>query len=216
MHEVDSSLDAAHRTTLGAVVRFILTAGLVASMTPAEAQATPPRDPPVTAWVMGTTVYRGNHKGQRYSMHASVIAPGNPQNPGASAAFGVDDAGNVMYIGNTNYQPTQGLSSVRREFETAKPPMTGEQAPRYLMVCSWPVNDAHKADGPLTVGYAERDDSATSVSKDGTLQESINIKWAPVPSARAKEKFSKTDYCDEVAKTGKSSAPLWLLPGKER
>lgn len=215
MHNVKNALSAAQRFTVGATVKFILSSMLVVSTTAALPQA-PPRDPPVTAWVMGTTVYRGAHKGQRYLMNASVIAPGNPQNPAGSAAFGADDAGNVTYIGNTEYQPTQGLSSVRRKFETPKPPMTGEQAPRYLMVCSWPVNDAHKADGPITAGYAERDDSATSVSKDGTLQESLNVRWTPVPSARAKGRFSKTDYCGEVSKTGKSSAPLWLLPGKER
>jgi hypothetical protein len=215
MHDVKNALGAARRPTSGAAVKFILTAGLAVSTTTALSQA-PQRDPPVTAWVMGTTVYRGNHKGQTYVMHASVITPGNPQNPGGSAAFGVDDAGNITFIGHTEYQPAQGLSSVRRKFETPRPPMTGEQAPRYLMVCSWPVNEVHKTAGPLTVGYAERDDSATSVSKDGTLQESLNVKWTPVPSARAKEKFSKADYCGEVAKTGKSSAPPWLLPGKER
>lgn len=215
MLDVKNALGAAQRSTTGAAVKLILTTGLAVSTTAVLSQA-PPSEPPVTAWAMGTTVYRGSHKGQRYSMNASVITPGNPQNPGGSAAFGVDDAGNVTFIGHTEYQPTQGLSSVRRQFETPKPPMTGEQAPRYLMVCSWPVNEVHKAAGPLTVGYAERDDSATSVSKDGTLQESINVKWTPVPSVRAKEKFSKADYCGEVAKTGKSSAPLWLLPGKER
>lgn len=39
------------------------------------AQTPTPSDPPVTAWVMGTMVYRGNHKGQRYFLHASVSAP---------------------------------------------------------------------------------------------------------------------------------------------
>ena len=215
MHEPTIDSDAL-RWTIPSAARCWLAVGLVAAATGAAAQAPPQRDPPISAWVMGTTVYRGSHKGQRYVMHASVIAPGNPQNPGGSAAFGVDDAGNVTFIGRTEYQPTQGLSTVRRHFETPKPPMTGEQAPRYLMVCSWPLDDARKASGPITVGFGERDDAGTSVSKDGTLQESVNIRWTPVPSARAKDKFAKADYCGEVAKTGKSSAPPWLLPGKER
>jgi len=213
MHAIERMSAAGDRP--GRIAGLALAAAVAASSAPAFSQAPAPADPPISAWVMGTTVYRGKSKGQRYILHASVIVPGNPQNPGGAAAFGVDDAGNVTFIGRTEYQPTQSLSTVRRKFETPKPPMTGEQAPRYLMVCSWPVDDAHKANGAVTTGFGERDDSATSISKDGTLQESLNVKWTSVPSARAKGKFSKTDYCGEVARTGKSSAPLWLLPGKE-
>lgn len=181
----------------------------------ADAQTSTP-EPAAMAWVSGITTYRGQHKGQRLEMRANVVTPGNSQSAGASAAFGVDDSGQVFFIGRTEYQPMQGLSTVRRLFETPKPPMTTEQGPRFLMVCSWPLKDSRQQAGPISAGYAERDDSSARTSKDGTLQESFSVHWIGVPAARAKDKFSKADYCGEIAKTSKSSAPLWLLPGKER
>lgn len=195
---------------------LLLIATSLASVTTNSFAQLPNPEPIATAWAMGTFVFRGQHKGQRYVLNANVIAPHQPQNPGASAAFGVDDSGRVMLIGNTEYQPTQALSTVRRLFETPKPPMTKEQAPRFLMVCSWAINDQRQISGPLTVGYAERDDSSVLISRDGTLQESFNLHWIHIPSARAKEKFAKINYCGEFARTKKVAAPLWLMPGKER
>lgn len=54
---------------------------------------------------------------------------------GASSAFGVNDTGQVMLIG-TPSTTTQALSTVKRHFETPKPPMTKEQGPRCIMVCT--------------------------------------------------------------------------------
>ncbi|MDL2355161.1 MAG: hypothetical protein QFF03_07885 [Pseudomonadota bacterium] len=182
----------------------------------AHAQVPPKPEPAAMVWVSGTTVHRGKSKGQRYVMNASLVVPGNPSTPGASAEFGVDDQGRVMWIGQTDYQPTQGHTTVRRNFETPAPPMTTEQGPRYVMVCSWPLNADRKQAGPIQAGYAERDDSRASVSHDGTLQESISMSWTAVPAARARDKFAAHDFCGEVAKTKNSSAPRWLLEGKNR
>lgn len=185
-------------------------------LTGAHAQVPPKPEPAAMVWASGTTVHRGKSKGQRYVLNASLVIPGNPSTPGASAAFGVDDAGRVMWIGQTDYQPTQGHTTVRRKFETPTPPMTTEQGPRYIMVCSWPLTEDRKPAGPIQAGYAERDDSRTSVSHDGTLQESISMSWTPVPAARARAKFAASDFCGDVAKTKNSSAPRWLLEGKNR
>jgi hypothetical protein len=181
------------------------------AISPALAQTPAPPEPQATAWAMGTVVYRGQHKGrQSYVFNANLPVPGRPQNPGASAAFGVDDAGNVTWLGQTEYQPTQALATVRRRFSTPRPPLTTEQTPRYLMICSWPINDQRKIAGTISVGFAERDDTRTTTSRDGTLQESTNMHWVGIPAARAKGKFSKKDYCGEVAKGAASSAPHWL------
>jgi hypothetical protein len=197
------------RTTMLALAAAI-------GISPAMAQVPAQPEPQAMAWAMGTVVYRGQHKGrQSYVFNANLPVPGRPQNPGASAAFGVDDAGNVTWLGQTEYQPTQTLATVRRGFFTPKPPLTNEQAPRYLMVCSWPLNDQRKIAGPISVGFAERDDSRTTSAKDGTLQESTNMHWVGVPAARAKGKFLKRDYCGEVANGTVSSAPHWLQDRKE-
>ncbi|MEJ8846953.1 hypothetical protein [Variovorax rhizosphaerae] len=184
------------------------------AMVTAFAQTPPAPVPAASAWIIGHMSYRGKNKGQHYTLNANVVVPGNPSNPGASAAFAVDDDGKVTAVGQTAYQPTQGLSTVRREFDTPKPPMTGEQGPRYLMVCSWPLDDQRHAAGPVSIGFAERDDTRTKVSKDGTLQESLTMHWVGIPAPRAQAKFAAKDYCGEVARTGKSSAPMWMLPGK--
>jgi hypothetical protein len=39
--------------------------------------------------------------------------------------------------------------------------------------------------------------------------------WVGVPAARAKGKFSKRDYCGEVANGAVSSAPHWLQDRKD-
>jgi hypothetical protein len=114
----------------GTAIRALVVAGAVMlpCAAPVQAQIQNP-EPIATAWVSGIMTYRGTHKGQSYEMQANVVALGNPQNPGASAAFGVDDAGLVTFIGRTEYQPTQGLSTVRRLFETPTPPMRAVQGP---------------------------------------------------------------------------------------
>lgn len=195
--------------------RAFLAVALAGVATAGIAQV-PNAEPAATGWIMGHVVFRGQHKGQTYQMQASVISPGQPRNPGASAAFGVDDAGQVMFIGNTEYEPTQVRTTVRRLFGTPRPPMTTEQAPRYLMVCSWPLDDERKIAGPLSVAYAERDDASARISKDGNLQESFSLHWVPIPAARASEKFAKADYCEDFAKTKKVSVPTWLLPRDEQ
>ncbi len=185
-------------------------AGAVATH-PACAQTPAPPEPSASAWAMGTVVYRGQHKGrQSYVFNANFPTPGQPQNPGAAAAFGVDDAGTVTWLGQTEYQPTQALATVRRRFSTPRPPLTNEQAPRYVMVCSWPLDDQRKISGPISAGYAVRDDSRTTSSKDGTLQESITLHWVGIPAARVQAKFAKGDYCADVAHGKTSSAPHWL------
>lgn len=187
-----------------------------ASVSPAQAQDLAQPEPQASAWAMGSVVYRGRHKGdQSYVFNANLSVVGHTQNPGASAAFGVDDAGNVTWLGQTAYQPTQALATVRRSFFDSKPPLTNEQAPRYLMVCSWPLNDQRKIAGPISVGFAERDDSRTTSHKDGTLQQSTEMHWLGVVASRVKDKFGKRDYCGEVAKAMVSSVPHWLQDRKD-
>lgn len=62
------------------------------------------------------------------------------------------------------------------------------------------------------VGYDERDDSRTTISRDGTQQEHVTLHWASVPSARVRDKFGKADeLCGEIARTKKSSRAHWLI-----
>lgn len=203
------------RTTgICAVIFAVSAAG--ASAAPAQDSAQPQPSGSASAWAMGTVVYRGQHKGrQSYIFNANLAVPGRRQDPAASAAFGVDDAGNVTWLGQTDYQPTQALATVRRSFSTSMPPLTNEQAPRYLMVCSWPLNPKREIAGPISVGFAQRDDSRTKSAKDGTLQESTTMHWVGVPADRAKNKFSKNDYCGSVANGKASQAPHWLLDRKD-
>jgi hypothetical protein len=173
-------------------------------------------EPIANAEVMGATVFRGKSKGQRYGFRATLVVPGGRESPGASTAFGVDDAGKIKWMGRTEYQPAIGMAQDRRPFETPNPPYTTEQGPRYLMVCAWALSEDRKPLGPMHVGYAERDDARTVTSKDGTLLQSITMHWTSIPSARARDRFGKADLCGEVAKTGTSFVPKWLLDGKPK
>lgn len=188
---------------------------LLAISTAVQAQpAMPPGfEPQVSAWVMGSIFLRRGE--QSYGFYTS-LSVGNRPNAGGIAAFAADDAGNVTWMGQTDYVPNQTLASAKRKFATPTPPLKGEEIPRYLMVCSWALDDARKLSGPILVGYAERDDVRTSVSKDPKVSESITVHWAPIPSARAKAKFAKADYCGEVARTKTVLAPHWLQDQKDK
>jgi hypothetical protein len=83
------------------------------------------------------------------------------------------------------------------------------------VVCAWPFGADGKPSAAPLVGYAERDDSRTSVRRDGTLKDSITLHWTGVPAARARDKFGKADLCGEVARTKKSSATAWMLDRKD-
>jgi hypothetical protein len=47
------------------------------------------------------------------------------------------------------------------------------QAPK-IMTRAWPLGDAGKP-GPVSTGFAERDDTRTSIRHDGVLRQSITL-----------------------------------------
>ena len=50
-------------------------------------------------------------------------------------------------------------------------------------------------------GYAERDDTRTSIRRDPKVSESLTLHWTGVPAQRVRDKFGKNDLCGEVART---------------
>lgn len=125
-------------------------------------------------------------------------------------AFGAFDAGSVLWMVQTERQPSLTNAGVRRKVATPTPPLTPPQVPRYVMVCAWPIADDGRAAGPVVNGYAERDDSRTSIDRDGTLQEHITLHLVSVPAARVRAHFAGPDYCGEMAKGRPSLAARWL------
>ncbi len=195
--------------TLASFIRAgLLTAALAAAAAPAIAQ-TP--EPLASGWIMGGYV-TPKHKPpkQSYGVQTHLVIPGASRSAGAGVTFGVTDAGQVLWMVQTDYQPSLQPAHVKRAFATLRPPLTAEQVPRFIMVCAWPLGDDGKPGAPIA-GFAERDDTRTSIERDGTLQEHITLHWTSVSAARARDKFGKADLCGEVAKTKKSSATRWMI-----
>jgi hypothetical protein len=171
----------------------------------------------------GTMLFGGNYfrKGgpdSKYTIMATFIdravaMKGGDAPPAGMAAFGLFDSGEVMLLGNVDYLPSLAQPHLRREVRPAKMPVDPKSTPRYVMVCAWPLDD-NKVPGKPTAAYAERDD-ANIQEKNSQVGTLLSVLWISVPVARVAKKFESKDYCGEVVKTGKSSAPLWLSTTKE-
>ena len=186
-------------------------AALVASSALIAALAQPP-EPLATCWIIGSYAPQTRRpQKQTYVAQFHLVVPGNAGTPGAAVAFGIDDAGRVVWMGQTAYQPALRPAHVKREFATPKPPLTPEQVPRFVMICAWPLGDDGKPTAAPVAGYGERDDTRTSIRRDGKVSETITLHWAAVPAARVRDKFGKTDWCGEVARTKRSSAGAWMI-----
>ncbi len=143
---------------------------------------------------------------------ATAMAGGDAP-AGGMAVFGWFDSGEVRLLHTVAYQPSMLQMMARRNVKPAKFPLDPKATPLYVMACGWPLDDQREP-GRITVAYAERDDANIQV-KESSVGTLTNLRWIPVPSTRAAKNFQAKEYCGEVAKTKKSSAPLWLTTTTE-
>lgn len=188
-----------------------LTLGALLTTAPvhaADADDTPTAS--TTMMVVGN-YFRRNLKESNYTLLATFngIAPESGDVPaGGMAVFGWFESGEVHLLHTVEYLPSVQGMVAQRKVKPAKFPLPPKATPLYTMVCGWPLDD-QRAPGKISVAYAERDDANTQV-KESSVGTMLNVRWVPVPASRAAKNFQAMDYCDEVAKTKKSSASLWL------
>jgi len=151
--------------------------------------------------------WHGKSGKQNYTLLTHVAYDPDPGMPGGIASFGVVEGGLVMLLTHARYVPSLVPAGARRNVVTAKPPLDVKQLPRFMMVCAWPVQGENPRQ-PVA-GYAERDD-ANLVEIPEKYAVGLTVSWVSIPANRAPAAFAQRDYCGEIAKTGKSSAPLWL------
>lgn len=162
----------------------------------------------VTSGFLTGHARHGKRAKQTYTLLTHVAYEPDPGLPGGTAAFGIVDGGPVMQLTHARYVPSLVPAGARRKVMTATPPLDAKQLPRFIMVCGWPM-EGDKAGEPVA-GYAERDDANIVVSAE-KYSVGLTVTWVSVPAGRAPAAFAERDYCGEIATTGKSSAPLWLL-----
>ena len=165
-----------------------------------------------SGFLTGST-WHGKRAKQNYTLLTHVAYEPNPGTPGGIASFGVPDDGAVMLLTHARYVPALNPAGVRRNVMTSTPPLDARQLPRFIMVCVWPL----KGDKPgePVAGYAERDDANIVVLPQKYFV-GLTVQWHSIPANRAPAVFAQRDFCGEIAKAGKSSAPLWLLDRPSR
>jgi hypothetical protein len=196
------------------VIAFCLAALSVAL--PVHAQQPSPA-PAFATMQIGGNYFRRSVADSKYtilSMYIDRDAGMKGDVPSAGlATFGWFESGEVMLLQYVEYLPSILHASARRNVKPSKWPLDPQATPRYMMVCAWPLDDK-RVPGKVAAAYGERDDANIKVKKSsvGTL---INVRWDSIPAARAAKNFAAKDYCTEISKTKKSSAPLWLTTTTE-
>lgn len=127
---------------------------------------------------------------------------------GGLAIFGYFDSGEIALLDHAEYMPSLSGTSLNRNLYPAKQIFDKADLPRYLMTCAWPQEEGQPPTS-FIYAYAERDDANFKI-EDHEAYLFLTARWSPVPMKRAQSKFAAQDYCSEIAKTRKSSAPLWL------
>lgn len=186
----------------------------------AQVHAADTSEPPIATMGFGGNYFSRKLQDSKYTILATFIDQSNVNDTasgdvpaGGMAVFGWFESGEVQLLHTVEYLPSIRQMTARRNVKPAKFPLDPKATPLYVMVCGWPLDD-QRAPGKISVAYAERDDANTQVknSSVGTL---LNVRWVPVPASRVAKNFQAMDYCDEVARTKKSSAPLWLITTNE-
>ena len=197
--------------SLGALCSALIGLGMAGIAADTLAETPPPGFASVA--IVGT--YRAAMPAKNQYTLLTIYRQESAEGPPAGiATFGWLDTGQVLLVQYTEYVPSITQAMSRRSVMTPKPqPLDIKTAPRYVMVCAWPL-DAAKAPGKLIAVYGERDDANAQIgtSPNSTL---TTLTWAPVPAARAARNFAGRDYCGEIAREKKSSVPAWLIDARE-
>lgn len=205
------------RVTRAALPVAALTLGALLDETPVYAADTPTAH---ATMMVGGNYFRRNLPDSKYTILAIFTDQGDENAPesgdvpaGGVAIFGWFESGEVQLLHAVEYLPAMTQMVARRLVKPAKFPLDPKATPVYAMVCGWPLDD-QRTPGKISVAYSERDDANMQV-KESSVGTLLNVRWIPVPASRAAKNFQAKDYCDEVAKTKKSSAPLWLITTTE-
>jgi len=197
--------------SLGALCSALIGLGMAGFAADTLAEAPPPGFASVA--IIGT--YRAAKPAKNQYTLLSIYRQESTEGPPAGiATFGWLDTGEVLLVQYTEYVPSITQAMSRRSVMTPKSqPLDIKTAPRYVMVCVWPL-DATMAPGKPIAVYGERDDANAQVdtSPNSTL---TTLMWAPIPAARAARNFAARDYCGEIAREKKSSVPAWLIDATE-
>lgn len=128
---------------------------------------------------------------------------------GGVGAFGAFDSGEVKLLAHVAYAPNITEALYVRELFPPGEWIEPAETPRFVMICGWPQEDgAPPAEVYRT--YAERDDGRTMITDDAPYYTRLFMVWRSVSQKRAQAQFQGQDYCQELAMTRQSSAPLWL------
>jgi hypothetical protein len=187
---------------------------LVISALPVHAQEGPAA---FATMSVGGNYFRKNPANSKYSilsMYVDRAAALQGEAPAAGiATFGWFESGEVKLLDYAGYVPSIRQASTRRQVKPPKFPLDPQATPRYMMVCAWPLDDK-RMPGKPGAAYGERDDANMRV-KESSVGTLLGVLWVSVPATRVAKKFEAKDWCGEIAKTGQSSAPLWLTTTKE-
>lgn len=140
-----------------------------------------------------------------FSLFTHYTLPEHEDPPGGGlGVFGAMDTGEVQLMHHIQYVPNLTESFTDRRLYPPKAIIRASYLPLYIMVCAWTADDDMPSE-PVFQFYTEREDA------NATLTEArLGATWRTISSRRAKDKFAALDYCGELSKTRKSSAPLWL------
>lgn len=199
---------------------FALSAGILAAAACLGTASAGAQEPPAVfaTMLVGGNYFRRNLTDSKYTILATFIdraraMAGGDMPSGGMAVFGWFEPGEVRLLHSVDYLPSVQQMTARRNVKPAKFPLDPKATPLYAMVCGWPLDDRRQP-GKIAVGYVERDD-ANSTVKESSVGTLLSVRWVPVPASRAAKNFQAVDYCSEVAKTKKSSAPIWLTTTTE-
>ncbi|MDM0104487.1 hypothetical protein QTH97_06060 [Variovorax sp. J22R24] len=197
--------------SFGALCSALIGLGMAGGATATWAET--PRPGFASVAIIGTYRAAGPAKSQ-YTL-LSIFRQESAEGPPAGiATFGWLDSGEVLLVQYTEYVPSITQAMSRRSVTTPKPqPLDIKAAPRYVMVCAWPL-DSKKVPGKPIAVYGERDDANAQIdtSPDSTL---TTLTWAPVPASLAARNFAARDFCGEIARNRKSPVPAWLIDARE-
>lgn len=148
---------------------------------------------------------------QNYTLLTHAIPTVDSGSAGGAASFGWMDSGSVVLLAHAKVLPSIYPALAKRAVHTPKPPLDKDQLPRFVMVCAWPIVEGKP--GKASAGFAERDDANIDMRRE-KYSTSLRVNWVSVPAARGQDKFGRSDYCGEIARTSQSTAPLWLPDGE--
>lgn len=192
----------------------LLGALLLCSLAPVRAELSPERaEPRAHASFLAMSVASPDIQRARLSTAMRLAGDQGQDATTLSATFGwMEDSGSVLLMSHGPCQSSSPLARTQRVVESTVPIHSLTELPRYLMICSWRLEDGVAREP--TVAYAERDDANGRVRSTRDYA-SLSVPWVPTAARHAQAHFSGHDYCGEIARSGTTAALPWPAASRQ-